>query len=183
MLPTELTGTLIKWRNHPRVRAPRKGLDYREPWVTWVVCAHHVDFFKIICKHTSFCILNTYVHPYIFIIYNYRNLHWFRTNWLCKKLGRLVGMSETDTKTGNHSLPIVARVSPGPDPASEPYVTRLKGTNEEREPQGKWMRKLGEAPRNTCISTPKLKGWPEGQTPKNNLPPGIRQSAQAHGAC
>ena len=69
-----------------------------------------------------------------------------------------MGMSETDTKTGNHSLPIVTRVSPGPDPASEPYVTRLKGTNEEKEPQGKWMRKLGEAPEKYVYFHPEAEG-------------------------
>lgn len=40
-------------------------------------------------------------------------------------------------------IPIVTGVSYGPDVATEPYVNRLKGINEEREPQGKWMRKQG----------------------------------------
>ena len=69
-----------------------------------------------------------------------------------------MGMSETDTKTGNHSLPIVTRVSPDPDPASEPYVIRLKCTNEEKEPQGKWMRKLGEAPEKYVYFHPEAEG-------------------------
>ena len=49
----------------------------------------------------------------------------------------------TGTTTVNHSLPIVTGVSYGPDLATEPFVNRLKGTDEEKEPQGNWMRKQG----------------------------------------
>lgn len=52
-------------------------------------------------------------------------------------------MCEIDTTTVNHSLPIVTGVSLGPDVASEPHVTRLKGTAEETEAQGNWKRKQG----------------------------------------
>lgn len=69
-----------------------------------------------------------------------------------------MGMSETDTTTGNHSLLIVARVSPGPGPVSEPYVTRLKGTNEQREPQSKWVRKLWEEPEKYVYFHPEAEG-------------------------
>lgn len=53
-----------------------------------------------------------------------------------------VCVNGTDT-TVDRSLPIVTGVSHGPDLTSEPYVTRLKGTDEETEPQGNWMRKQG----------------------------------------
>lgn len=55
-------------------------------------------------------------------------------------------MSETDTTTGTTHYRIVARVSPGLVIRPLEPQARLKGTNEEREPQGKWTRKLGEAP-------------------------------------
>lgn len=54
-----------------------------------------------------------------------------------------MGMCEMDTTTVNHSLPIVTGVSHGQDLAFEPYVTRLRGTDEEREPQGNGMRQRG----------------------------------------
>lgn len=55
---------------------------------------------------------------------------------------------------------IVARVSPGPGPVSKPYVTRLKGTNEQREPQRKWVRKLWEAPEKYAYFPREAEGVP-----------------------
>lgn len=67
------------------------------------------------------------------------------------------------TRTGNHSLPIVTGVSPGPDLASEPYVTRLKGTDEETEAQGNWMRKQGETPQKRVFPPQSWRGGRKGR--------------------
>ena len=159
-------------------------LDYREPWVTWAVCAHHGDF--KLCVNTSFCILNTYVHQYIFFFLSYTIT------------GTCISSAETDSARNWEDLWVWVKQtrrqgttnswsSPGSHPAQVRSLSHMSlgsktQTSRESHRENGWEN-CGRHLRNTCISTPKLKGWPEGQTLKNNLPPGIRQSAQARGAC